>query len=425
MTYLTLCIKFMNKVRLAHSILFTVLLLFLVLPAVSFAGGPVHGAKASAMGTAFVAIADDPSAITHNPAGLTQLTGTNIYGGVTYVIPSTTYISPSGQSEDTDFQIFFPPHLYVSSDLGTKDFRFGIGILSPFGIGGRKWDEKGLTRYSSVESMIATLSINPTIAYQLLPSLSIGAGLDYMISQTKAERMINQSSLGAGDGKLTMKGFGGGFGYNLGILFTPDKRISLGLAYRSRIKVTHEGDIKLENIAPALRPVFGGSEFKTDMETPATFPDTISLGIAYRPTEKLTLAFDVEKTGWSSFHSADVDLEKEVPQAGFTDSSTPLDWKDAWIIKVGAEYKLKETLSLRGGYVFVTTPVPERTLDAANPDSNQHSICLGFGYKMKKFIIDFVYIAGFYEDRKVQNSILSGTYENFTHFVGFSIGKKF
>jgi long-subunit fatty acid transport protein len=223
----------MQKAALIVSILFP----FILIPANSFASNPFEGAKAAGMGTAFVAVADDPSAIAHNPAGLTQLNGTNIYGGMTFVIPSTTYTSPSGQSEDTEFQIFFPPHLYFSSDLGTKDMRFGVGIYSPFGIGGTKWGREGLTRYSSTESMIATLAINPTFAYQVLPSLSIGIGLNYMISRTQAKRMVDQSIFGADDGEIILKGIGDGWGYNFGLLFIPDKRLSLGFAYRSRVKV--------------------------------------------------------------------------------------------------------------------------------------------------------------------------------------------
>ncbi len=48
-----------------------------------------------------------------------------------------------------------------------------------------------------------------------------------------------------------------------------------------------------------------------------------------------------------------------------------------------------------------------------------------FGYKIKGLIIDFFYIAAFYKDRTVKNAILIGKYENFTHYFGFSIGKKF
>lgn len=64
-----------------RNVIFIVIAL-LLLPDLAFAGGPVHGAKGSAMGTAFVAVSDDPSAIAYNPAGLTQLSGTNIYGGL-------------------------------------------------------------------------------------------------------------------------------------------------------------------------------------------------------------------------------------------------------------------------------------------------------------------------------------------------------
>jgi len=411
----------MQKAALVVAILFS----FILTPANSFASNPVEGAKAAGMGTAVVAVADDPSAIAHNPAGLVQLKGTNIYGGMTFVIPSTTYTSPSGQSEDTEFQIFFPPHLYFSSDLGTKDMRFGIGIFSPFGIGGAKWSREGLTRYCSTESMIATLAINPTFAYQVLPSLSVGIGLNYMISRTQAKRMVDQSIFGADDGEIILKGIGDGWGYNLGLLFTPDKRLSLGFAYRSRIKVTHDGDIEFKHIAPALQDSFGGSDFETDMHTPSTFPEIISFGIAYRPSERLTFELDLERVGWSSFKSADLDLEDEVPSANFSDSLTPLDWEDTWLIKVGAEYRLNESLALRGGYVYVETPVPDPTLDAANPNAVQHNFCIGLGYKIKKLVIDFFYNAGFHEDRKVKNEILSGEYENFIHSFGFSIGKKF
>jgi long-chain fatty acid transport protein len=411
----------MHKAALIVAILFP----FFLTPANSFASNPVEGAKAAGMGTAFVAVADDPSAIAHNPAGLVQLKGTNIYGGTTFVIPSTTYTSPSGQSEDTEFQVFFPPHIYFSSDFGMKDMRFGVGIYSPFGIGGAKWSKEGLTRYNSTESMIATLAINPSFAYQVLPSLSIGIGLNYMVSRTQAKRMVDQSVFGADDGEIILKGIGDGWGYNFGLFFTPHERLSIGFAYRSRIKVTHNGDIEFKHIAPALQASFGGSDFETDMHTSSTFPEDISFGIAYRPSEKLTFAFDAEWEGWSSFKSAELDLEDEVPSANFTDSSAPLDWKDAWLIKFGAEYRLNESLALRGGYVYVETYVPDHTLDAANPSAVQHNFAIGLGYKVKKLVIDFFYNAGFHEDRNVKNEILSGKYENFIHSFGFSIGKKF
>lgn len=394
-------------------------------PGFSLAGAPVHGTKAASMGTAFVAIADDPSAISHNPAGLTKLKGTNVYAGATAVIPSTKYNSPSAGSEDTEFQVFFPPHLYVSSDFGMENLVLGLGIYSPFGIGGRKWDDHGLTRYASVESMIATVSVNPTVAWRVLPCLSIGFGVDYMHSFNEAKKKLDQSSVGAGDANLSLDADGGGWGYNIGLLAFPDGKLSVGIAYRSGIDNDQSGEITLENIAPALQPVFGGSRFKTKIDSTVEFPELVSFGIAFRPTTKLTFELGAEWAGWSSFDEQVLDLRDEVPEAGLSDILIPCDWEDAWLLRLGTDYKVNDRFSLRGGYVFVENSVPDHTLSPATPEADQHNFIIGFGYQMNKAVVDFFYMAAFFNDRKVENDILSGEYENFVHYIGLSWGYKF
>ncbi len=376
------------------------------------------------MGDACTAIADNPAAMACNPAGLIKSKGTNIYFGTTAIFPSMTYKSPSGVSEDTEDQVFFPPHLYLSSDFGKEDLVFGVGILSPFGLG-TKWDRRSLVRYQATESELQTILINPTVAWQLLPTLSVGAGIDYMASRALLENMVDQSLLGASDGESRLKGSGDGWGYNVGILFTPNEKISLGLAYRSGIKVDYDGYASFVNIAPPLQPVFGGSSYRTDADTSVDFPDVLSIGVAYRPTKKIVLALDLERTGWSSYDSLDVDLEGEVPLAGFVDSSETKDWKDVWAIKVGIEYAATEKISLRGGYVYDNTPAPEHTLDPRLPDSDQQNISFGVGYKGENFDIDAVVIAVLYEDREVTNTILSGEYETSSYLLGWSVGYKF
>lgn len=406
-------------------LLFITLGLVLLLSGTSFAGGPVHGAKAAAMGTAFVAIADDPSAILHNPAGLTQFKGTNIYSGVTLVMPSTTYQSPSGQTEDTDFQVFFPPNFFITSDLKTERMAVGLGIYSPFGIGGRKWDESGSTRFVSTESTIATVSVNPTFAWKITRRLSIGLGVLYLHSFNDGEVMVDQSSVGGQNGKFSIEADGGGWGYNFGFLLSPLEKLSLGFAYRSGVNADQTGTVKQENIAPAFQPFFGGSQFETDVDTSLDFPEIVSLAIAYRPTEALTFGFDVEWIRWSSFNKQDLDLATEVPAVGFTDRSIGLDWKNSWLFKVGAEYELNDRFALRAGYAYVESPVPEHTLSSASPEANQHNFSIGFGYKIGKWVVDGFYIAGFVEDREIDNAILSGTYENFTHYIGANLGYRF
>jgi long-chain fatty acid transport protein len=394
-------------------------------PGFCFAGAPVLGAKAAGMGTAFVAVADDPSAIAYNPAGLAGFRGTHIYGGATAVIPSSKYESPSGDSEESEFQVFFPPHLYVSSDLHSEDLAVGLGIFSPFGIGGLKWSDTGLTRYASTESLIATLAVNPAVAYRVSPSLSVGFGVFYMYGLNSAERMVNQSAVGAGDARYRLEADGGGFGFNLGLLVTPCEALSLGFAYRSRTNVDQSGTVKVRNIAPALQPLFGGSRFKTDVETTLHFPEDATAGVAFRPTERLTLTADVEWVNWSRFSRYDLDFEHEVPAAGFTDVSIPLDWHDSWLFKAGGEYKINPSYALRFGYAYVTTPVPEHTLSPDNPNADQHNLCIGFGYASNGLVVDAFYNPDFFVGRKVHNSILSGKYESFAQYVGLSVGYGF
>ena len=76
----------------------------------------------------------------------------------------------------------------------------------------------------------------------------------------------------------------------------------------------------------------------------------LGFGVAYRPTDKLTLEPDFEWGGWSSFDKQDLAFENEILGAGLSDASTNVDWEDAWIIKVGTEYLLNERLALRAGY---------------------------------------------------------------------------
>ena len=58
-------------------------------------------AEAVARGNAFVATADNPSAIYYNPAGIRQLEGVNLRTGSYLVTVESTYHSPAGTESST------------------------------------------------------------------------------------------------------------------------------------------------------------------------------------------------------------------------------------------------------------------------------------------------------------------------------------
>jgi long-chain fatty acid transport protein len=413
--------------RITHQVrifLISLTLIFLMLDS-SLAGGPIHGSKAGGMAGAFVAVADDSSAILHNPAGLATQKGTSFYSGGTALFGPSEYTAPSGDSESTEFQLFFPPHLYASSDLKTKNVVFGLGIYSPFGIGGRNWSESGLTRYAATESTISTVAINPTVAWNVRPWLSLGFGVYYQHAYSTEGHMVNQSAFGAGDAKSSLDLDGGGVGYDFGILLFPGEKLSFGLSYRSETRAQLSGTASLDAIAQPLQPLFGGSYFQTHVDSSLVFPQMLGMGIAYRPTPSWTFALDLEWGGWSSFDRMDLDLENEVPQIGLSDVSIDFDYHNVLMIKFGADFKVSDSIAVRGGYAYVPAMVPERTLNPGNPDSNQHNFSIGLGYQWRSWILDAFYLAEVYETRHVQNAILTGTYDSMVNMIGVSVGRNF
>ena len=69
--------------RPSGSILITCLAVLILVPALAFGNGfysPTVGTRASAMGGAFIGLADDYSAVYWNPAGITQIKGMEVRG---------------------------------------------------------------------------------------------------------------------------------------------------------------------------------------------------------------------------------------------------------------------------------------------------------------------------------------------------------
>lgn len=398
---------------------------FLTIPDQAIAGGPVHGAKGAAMGTAFVAVADDGSAMIYNPAGLTQQQGTNVYVGASILDLDSTYERSDGARESTEDQFFYNGHFYISSDFGLKDAVFGLAVYSPFGLGGREWDRQGLTRFFSTRNLIETRALNTAFAYRVSAALSIGIGVNYFIGETESSVMIDQSSVGGSDATFELEGNGDGWGVNAGLLYAVNKKLRMGFSYRSAVKVDQSGTARLSNIAPAIQPLFGGSSFSTAFQSEIRFPAFMSIGFAYAPTESVLLSFELEQVRWSSFKTLTIDLENEVPAGGLADKEIVMDLQDILAVKTGIEYKATETLSLRGGYAYVPSPVPAHTLGPGNPDADAHQISLGTGYIIGRFTVDTYLRIHLFEKRRINNGRLNGTYENNIYFAGFSLAYHF
>jgi long-chain fatty acid transport protein len=110
-------------------------------------------------------------------------------------------------------------------------------------------------------------------------------------------------------GHATLDGKAHGFGFNAGIYYKPSENFSMGLNYRSEVKMKLEdGDATFE-VPASMATAFPSGKFSTSLP----LPKTITLGFGYNASKKLQLAFDATMVGWSSFDTLTFDYAQNTP----------------------------------------------------------------------------------------------------------------
>lgn len=420
---------------------------------------PETGSKAMGMGFAFTAQADDPSAIYFNPAGLTQLTGTNMMTGLTAIqlngqtFTGSTAINAAVEETQEDLN-FFIPNMYLTRRSTTTNWAYGIGVYTPFGLG-QEYGDKNTSAFRNLTTKIdlQTVCVNPTIAYKLDDSISLGFGIDYLYGKAKLAK--TPVSAAAGDNtatgnnnmyKLQLDGTGDAWGYNAGLLIKASENLKVGFNYRSKFDLEfNDGEVKISDISTASRTAlggasvstfFGGTTYATKGNTALYLPATFAAGVSYNATPKLTVNFDADATFWSSYKSLVITIKDPVGSLLPATSASSKKWKDVVALRFGGEYKANEALALRAGYTFDPTPVPADTLSAELPDSDRNCFNFGAGYKVGAITIDGSYMYITKKTRTIAQSAYSsayptdspginGTWKGDAHLVSFDLGYKF
>jgi len=409
------------------------LILFTIINADAEATGfriPDQSPRAIGQADAFGAQADDPSAIHYNPAGLSRLKGTNSLIGCSLAIPEAKHKSLSGDRENSLKEEYFPFFAYLSSDLGTDFFGFGLGINTPYGMGS-EWSKTGFSRYWSTRSEMSLINVNPTIAYQITPDLSVGVGIDYYYSELINERQIDFGAVigmpRAMDGSFHSKGYGDGWGYNAGLLYRPSTRHSFGLTFRSGASVSYHGNARINSIPSLLSPL---SEISSRFSTEIDLPPQAAFGYAFYLIPELKLELDIDWTGWKTYRQLKVDFTDDGPF--FPDQTIAKNWHNAMFYSLGAEYQIIDHLTIRSGVGLMESPIPESTFDTTVVRTRQYAVSVGASYDNYPLRLEFACIAAIGEDERIENTVgqelgadLSGYYRNNNYLVSVGGGYSF
>jgi len=366
-----------------------------------------HGAAAMAMAGAFVSIANDASAIWHNPAGIAFLKGTHVSVGTTLITSNSTMTLtqwPFPQPQKTweqDKQVFYPSTVYFTQSISEK-VTLGFGFFSPYGLGA-SWPDKNQLRYLGYKDDMKTFFFNPTIGIKLTEQLSIGAGVSYIYSTVKFKlvRLIDDLLPYTGktyDAPAELQGNGDSWAFNAGLLYRAEK-FSFGVNWRSSFNIDYKGDLTLDTspIPSPFRPLF---PTEAGGETTFKFPNILGIGASVTPTERLLLSFDIHYVLWSRFDKYVVEFD----DPRLDPLETLENWKDAFTFRLGGQYMISPQFSLRAGVIYDQTPQPAESMDPLLPDANRVAVTAGFGWKLaKNLTLDLCYQYEKFSDRTSPN----------------------
>lgn len=386
-----------------------------------------------AQGNAFVAEADDPSAIFYNPAGLNQLQRPTVYVGTIFNHPDREFHGPNGQFSQTNHRLYHAPTVYIAIPFHDR-VAAGLGLFAPFGLG-TVWPPEWAGRYLTTFSRLKTYNVNPVLSVKLIDNLSVAVGFNALWSSVELKRKLPVfiGPLQLPDGESTLDGEGNGFGYNVGILYEPLTGVKLGVAYRSEISVRYKGTLTttLPAPLPGVPDISGSANLR--------FPPSVTVGVSYSRWQPFTFEFDATWTGWSSYDQLRIHLSQPIMVNGVLTNTLvqPKDWNDVWAFRFGANYKIREGMKLRAGYIYDLSPVPDDTFDPQVADANRHIFTVGGDLQLKRFTLGIAYNYLLVESRDKENLITlnnvpyptpfqaNGRYKSRVHSLGVSMAYHF
>jgi long-chain fatty acid transport protein len=393
-----------------------------------------HGAAAQAMAGAFVSIANNATAVFHNPAGMAWLPGTHITLGNTWIIPKGSlnlpnWPDPSHRSFNQADQTFWAPNVYLTQSLGPR-VSIGLGVFAPYGLG-TKWPATYPLRYIGTSNDMQTIFINPAVSVKLTDDLAVAVGASYVYSRLSLE-LTRLQPVGpyAFDVPAKVDDMTGhAWAPNVGILYKTNG-VSLGFTWRGSFDIKYKGALALDlvNIPAPYKPYFPTS---ADVSTTFKFPDIFTAGVSFNLTEALLVAFDAQYYTWNRYDQYTIDITYPV---GFPPAEPEVvteNWKNSWLFRLGAEYKLSEAFSLRAGVARDMTPQPAVSMDPNLPDADRWAFTVGFGYKIGMFTIDAAYQYEKFADRTSPNRSIyplnlgEGLYKTSGQLIGVSLGFAF
>lgn len=318
-------------------------------------------ARAESM-QAFTAVADDPSAIYYNPAGLTQIHHTEIDTGAAIIMPNITYTNSINHVSASNTSIALAPNLFASTHKW-QPFYLGVGVYAPFGRVSN-YDVNPADYYMRHFSKLVRVDFVPTIAMELNQYISLGAGI--VGSRVDAATHV----LG-----LRERGHGYGVTGQAGVLVKLPQHVKLGFVYRGHETAHLNGTGNIPGI-------------EDNFSLALNFPATMSAGVAWQALHNLLFSATYDYEMWSTLRQINIRYSNPILDRIAT---IPVNAHNSDNIRFGLMYLPGPKDEIRLGYSYISMAIPQKNVIPAQPDYSGNVYSIGYSHYFSKIRLDAGY----------------------------------
>lgn len=397
---------------------------------------PEQGNRANALAGAFVALADDPSAMFFNPAGLAFNEKLTLYGGSFLILRNHDFAGGNpypgaGYSAEMKNAVYFIGHGYGVLPIAPGKVNLGIGFWSPFGLG-VPWEnpDSFAGRFISQRIDLRQVAVSAQISAKLADWIAIGAGPELRFTDVKLSRNVgilnpfNNRFTDVAHLSLISEGTPVDWTFSAGILLKPCDRFRLGVSYHGRVDVDLSGTAEFGQIPTGYPQLDAAAAARIPMNQPLPggtmlqFPWVLMFGVSWDASPSVTINLDGNFTRWSAFKETTISIQ------GVPPSHIEHDFTDTWTIRAGVGWQVTKPVWLGAGFVYDQTPQPDFDVGPLLPDANRSGFSVGAGLQISKLLrIDISSLFLWFHNRTITTNEagFNGTYKTFAILPGLSL----
>lgn len=406
-------------------------------PAAAMAGGfALNEQSASAMGVANAGAAANPenaTTVLFNPAGMSQLSGTNLSFGAAVLdidaeakrgtIESNDALGQPGAYDGDGGDIADPavlPNLYVTHEINDS-VDVGFGIHAPYGLAA-DYENDFAGRYFADKTELTVISFSPSIAINNGEGLSMGAGINVMYAEGRLTKyqdvrgavvssalegtpysslqevpepqrsgiqaQANGLAAAYPDTYSDVEGDDIAVTFRVGFLYELSEATQFGLTAQTGTEFELDGDLEISQFP---FDATGNGDFQPvtlseKATVPLSIPESLTVGARHQLTDEITLLAGATYARWSRFEELDVYSAEEgagqvsqviQPASGDPITHVTEKWNNTWQFNVGGIWQASEQWAFKAGYAFDESPVNENFVTARIPSEDRHWLTLG------------------------------------------------